>query len=513
MQSKVISWGVVAVIFLITLLPRLLIIGAPPATDEGIYAFNALMIHLNPKPGLLLPDFGTLNLYPMLLSWVFGVEWNHFIALRLVDAVIASLAGLLLYKLIVQESNNQFAGGLIAIATILTLNDPVFIQFGFKNSIFAAYIPLLIAILIGSKAQCTNSAWFAIGILIAISVLLREPFVVFAILGILVIYAKAGLNATLKYISGGITAALVASILIILLRGGIQSLLQAYFDVAILVDAMGVGKNIRSIDSLFIFLKNAIGLLILVCLVLSLYCFKKIQGEKLSHPGRYLFWGLLAISPLLEPSLKNGFPYHYAVCLIGLSGLIALGYRDGLLHFGTHTKLFAYLLILLIGITLLPKFKKVEDIYQKYTKHLTFNTLLADWPEKIVNQSNYLTITRAINHHANKDATLSVHGNFLGLIPLAKLKPPHYALSNLSYAYLFNDKSATKLHHLITSCPPDIVVITSSASRDFYEIFNVVVEDKQYKPVAYIPKSKTMNYGSFDGFVFKRMTDGEPCAL
>ncbi|PKO44127.1 MAG: hypothetical protein CVU29_10210 [Betaproteobacteria bacterium HGW-Betaproteobacteria-22] len=512
-MSRVSTSLLLLVVICSTLIPRLILIGAPPATDEGIYAFNALMIHLNPKPGLLIPDVGTLNFYPMLLSWVFGFEWNHFVALRLFDAVIASIAGLLLYKLIVQESRHQLAGSLIAIATILTLNDPVFIQFGFKNSIFAATIPLLMAILIGIKAQPTGKEWFGIGVLIAICVLLREPFVIFAILGVLFVYVKAGLNATLRYILGGITAALVALILIILLRGGVKSLLQAYFDVAILVDAMGGSKNIRSIDSLFVFFKNAIGLLILVCLVLSLYCFKKLQGEKLSHLGRYVFWILLATAPLLEPSLKNGFPYHYAVCLIGLSGLIALGYRDALFNFGAYTKFFTYGLIVLISITLLPKSKKIETIYQKYTKHLALYAPFADWPDKIVNQSNYLTITRAINNNSNKNATLSVHGNLLGLIPLTKLKPPHYTLSNLSYAYLYNEKSTKKLHHLITSCPPDVVVITSSASRDFYAIFNVVVESKQYKPIAYIPKSKEMNYGNFDGLVFKHIADGKPCAL
>ncbi len=216
-------------VFCATLIPRMLLIGGPPATDEGIYAFNALLVHLNPAPGGWLPDFGTLNLYPAMLSWVFGTDLNPFLLLRFADAIIAALAGVMLYRVLAHESGTPVAGACIAIACLLTLNDPVFVQYGFKNSIAAACLPMLLAISLGQQAdQQRRAPWFWCGVLMAVAVMLREPFVILALAGTFAAWARGGLRNAAAYAVGGILASALILLAIIGLRGGLETLVQSY---------------------------------------------------------------------------------------------------------------------------------------------------------------------------------------------------------------------------------------------------------------------------------------------
>jgi hypothetical protein len=504
----------------VALIPRLILISGPPATDEGIYAFNALMIHLNPEPGVLIPDFGTLSLYPMLLSWVFGFEINHFVMLRFCDAVFATIAGLILYKVILTVNGNKLHSAIITVVFLFTMSDPAFIQYGFKNAITVASIPLLTAILIGLQPQPMGILkWFGCGVLMAMAVMLREPFVVFALLGTFAVFVRADLRASIAYIAGGIAASFIILLIIIIMRGGFSALIQSYVEVGQFMHEIAYQRSTLLVTSTSIFIKNAFGVLLVAGSVL-LVKFLTIAKERQFHSQywQYIFWLILALAPLIEPMLKNGYPYHYATSLIGLSGIVALGWRDIAQSKAIQKKWVVLMLSIFVFISLMPKLKKLNDHALKYSTGISYLQMFTDWPATTIQQSNYLLIANKIRQqimqdHTLKDATLSIHGSMLGLISLAGLSPSRPDIAHLSYKFINIGKNKNMLRQQIYECPPHFIVLTNSSPfRDTGTLSDVVRSMPEYALVDVVSKSASRNYGSFDGAIFKWMPSNNKCS-
>lgn len=484
-----------------TLIPRLMMLGAPPATDEGIYAFNSLMIYLNPPPSYVLPELGTLSLYAAILSWVFSLDINHLILLRALDAVVATLAGWLLYQVISYESKSKVAGAVISVIFLITVNDPVYIQYGFKNSIAAASLPLLAAIAIGQRIKLNDSfGWLSVGGLAAIAVLLREPFVVLAIAGLLAVYFRAGWKGVLSYIVGcGLTGGVVL-LGIILMRGGYQNLIQSYSDLALGYQEMAYQRKALLESSSIAFAKNAISALMLSIISIIWIVLASTKKDAFARLG---FWLLLASSPLLEPLLKNAYPYHYATSLFGLAGVVALGWRVFSETRGNDSKP-TYLIVFFAVLFLIPKFGKFNDIYTQYSSKLGTQKSSIDWPVSTVLQSNYLLIAEHIHTHSQSNPTLAINGSMLGVIPLAKAKPSSPELAHLSYRYIYNQKDKNRLKIEIEGCPPTFIVLTNSSPFQDAKVLNAIVKSiPEYRLSAYVPESNTRHYGSFDGAIYK----------
>lgn len=477
-------------------------IGAPPATDEGIYAFNTLMIHLNPPPGKWLPELGTLSLYQAMMAWVFSFDTNHFVLLRLLDALLASLAGLMLYQVTSFESNSKVAGALIAIIFLLTLNDPVFIQYGFKNSIFAASLPLLAAIAIGQRIPVKDSiGWFSVGGLVAIAVLLREPFVVFAVAGVVAVLMIGGREALRSYTLGGMVVGGLILLAMVLMRGGYHHLLQSYSDLALTFQEISYQRVSLFKTSTISFLKNAISVLLLF--VISIYW---IVLAGLKHPTLYYrlaFWLMLATVPLLEPLLKNGYPYHYASSLFGLAGVVALAWRAISNTNNFHRRsiiLFAFIVMFF----LIPKLIKFNEIYIQYTAQLGNAHTSIDWPLNTVQQSNYLLIAQHIHTQNDESPTVAINGSMLGIIPLTKAKPIKPELAHLSYRYIQIKKNKERLKAEIEACAPEFIMLTNSSPFNDTNVLNAIVKGiPEYRISAYIPASNARHYGSFDGVIYQ----------
>lgn len=511
MSFKAWQPALVAIVICATLIPRLMLIGAPPATDEGIYAFNTLMIHMNPSPGAVLPDLGSLSLYQAMLAWVFSFDINHFVMLRLMDAVIASLAGIALYQVIKYESASKLAGAVIAVVFLLTMNDPVFIQYGNKNSIAAASLPLLTAIALGQRTEKPDKIrWLCVGALVAVSVLLREPFAVFSLAGLLVVYLRAGREATAAFAIGGGFAGGLILLAIVLMRGGYSNLIQSYADLSLVYEDISYQKYALLQSSPIAFANNATSILLLsaVSMILILYEARK---NAVLYP-RLGFWLLLAVVPLLEPLLKNGYPYHYASTLFGLAGLVALAWRVYSYNHSFSKKPYLVFVAFFAGVLLLPKFVKYSQTYSKYTSHFDAYNLLDDWPESTVKQSNYLMIAEHIRTEAKGKATVAINGSMLGVIPLAKARPSRPDLAHLSYSYLHNGKDANRLRSQIYECPPEFILLTNSSPfKDTKVLSGIVNSIPEYRLSTYIPPSYGRHYGSFDGAIFKWTGMPKPC--
>ena len=510
MNAGVLRALLIILVFSATLIPRLLMIGAPPATDEGIYAFNSLMIYLNPPPGNLLPELGTLSLYQALMAWVFSYDINHLVLLRALDALVASIAGFMLYQVTSHESNSKLVGAVIAIIFLISLNDPVFIQYGFKNSIAAASLPLLAAIAIGQRAKgVVTTVWFAAGALVAIAVLLREPFAIFAIAGVLVVYVRAGFRAMCAYLLGGVLMGGLILLLMILMRGGYQNLIQSYADLALTFQQIAYQKHALLQSSVAAFAKNALSVLMLS--VVSIYWVLLAGTIKPVYVYIMGFWLLLATAPLLEPLLKNGYPYHYASTMFGLAGLVSLGWR-AYLETKTEYSRITIFIIFLAMLFLTPKITKFNGVYTQYTAQLGSKNAPINWPQSIVQQSNYLLIAEYIHTHSQGNPTVAINGSMLGVIPLAKAKPSSPELAHLSYRYIYSNQDKKSLRAEIKACPPEFIMLTNSSPFQDTKVLNKIVKSiPEYRLSTYIPPSKTRHYGSFDAAIYQWTAKSRDC--
>ncbi len=149
---------VILVALLAVALPRLMVVGGLPTTDEGFQAYYAQIMHASLAGGHGLPDTGPLMFYSLLVNWVFAFGANPMIALRLVDMLVAVAAGYALYRVIEVESRSRLGALLIALLFLFTMNHPTFTQHGFKNSIHAAYLPLFAALWLGLTAPANATA-------------------------------------------------------------------------------------------------------------------------------------------------------------------------------------------------------------------------------------------------------------------------------------------------------------------------------------------------------------------
>lgn len=516
MTRRLYSLLILAAVFCATFIPRMMLIGGPPATDEGIYAYNAWLIHLAPQPGGLLPDSGTLNIYPALLSWIFALDLNHFLALRFADAILAAFAGMMLYWVLANESGSQTAGAVIAVGWLLTMNDPVFIQYGFKNSIAFACLPMLTAILIGQNTgQRQSLPWFWCGALLATAALLREPFVSLALAGTVAVLVRGGPKGAAAYAAGGTITAALGMLCIISMRGGYEQLLQSYIDTGKMLSGIAYQQQALLETSPWTFAKNATGALLVSASMLIILACNAVSPRSVTQPSRILFWLALAITPLIEPMLKNGFPYHYATSLIGLAGLTALGWQTIQRHYPHRTSPGMAILILAFGVLLIPKLHKLYENHTRYTAALNPLTPFADWPSSTVRQSNYLLIAETIRRQAGTDATIAtiaISGSMLGIIPLTGLRPSRPDLAHLSYLYLHSGNNPKAFKSKLSTCLPDFVLLTNSSPfRDTRTLETAINELQGYIPAGYIPKSATRHYGNFDGAIFRWSAGPRPC--
>lgn len=332
------------------LYPRIMHLGGYPATDEGVYAYYSQIIYNSLSSGNGLPNYGTLALYPALLSWVFQFDFNYLFSLRIIDMLMATISGYLLFYISYKESKNIYVAALLATVYLFAANQPIFVQHGFKNSFSAAIIPALVAIIVGQNSQWQHPIkWYFCGALLSVSILLRETFVPFAMLGFISIFFSYGLKNALRYSFGGIIAGTAILFSIVKLRGpgGFESLIHSYQDAYILYESLSSKRIDLFLQNGATSIKEAAWAVITSILLIITFPFLFLKQVPSSF-SRILFWFAAATIPLLEPLIKIGFPYHFSLSLIGLCGLSSVISRELLATF--KSIFFAiFLAIFLVG--------------------------------------------------------------------------------------------------------------------------------------------------------------------
>lgn len=495
------GWGLLAVL-ISTVYPRTLSLGAFPHMDEGFYAYWAQFVHQSLSQGQGLPDAGGFMLYPLLLSWLCALPGNTFVWLRLADMLVAAWAGWLFCRLLVRESQSVTGGILLALAFLTAMNRPAVIDEGFKNSIFAAYIFLLLALDLVRAQDAHSPRWFAVGVLTALSVLLREPFAVFAVAGAAAIWVGYGVRALWRYVAGGCLGGILILALVGFLRGGVAELIQSYVQAGAVYSA-DAGQT----WSLFVHsgLKSLIAfwpLLLLTMGAAIVFWRQTARGSR----GRAWFWLAMALLPLLEPLSKPGFVYHFAVALPGCAGLCALGWSK-FPHTSPRLRrkgVIALCLAWFIMVLALPGIGQAR---------MTLDTLRSfpspGWPEKYISESNTLLAGKAVRAVLPSDGSLSISGFMFFLYPVTGALPPCPAMSDLSRTFIFSGYDPSRFENMLRKAPPDVLVI-AEAHADHAAVFtkelqNAVTKTGLYVRAAEIPVDKKKDYGWIGCTVYRRV--------
>jgi len=464
-----------------------------PEMDSGHYTFLAQYFYK------MLPNISSevpLSLYSLFASWVYGFEINQWMALRWIDLCVAVIASIIFFKIIIKESASLPFAFIILIPTFLIMNDYVNIRYGFANGIWASYVPFFAALLISQNINKDSYyAFYFIGALAAFGVLLREPLLPYFIVGGVSILIGYGWKALLKYAVGAFLLGFSIVVPNLMLRGwdlfgfvdGYSYLGKILAEFALLES----GKFFRS--GLFMASEFWYGLILVFFSVF--YIAKNFLLDNKINLGRFAFWLAIALVPMIEAYTKYTLAYHFAQCIPGFVGFIALTWKY--LSSNESKKIQRYSITLIYLLCFLGAYPKLKIIYNNYNDERTlknaYNQLWTDtWknPETIT-ASNYLIAADTIRQLSNKDSTLALGGGFsAGLFPLTGLLPPTYRFQDLRsfYANLeFNEDLFVK--HLKEHQPtiimptkqsiPGIKILTRAIQRTgLYELVAIV----EYKP-------------------------------
>lgn len=514
------SFWISFVILISTVYPRIVALGNFPHMDEGVYAYWGMLIHQSLAQDQGLPDAGGFSLYPLLCSWVFSLPGMPLLWLRLADMLAAVWAGWLFCRLMVKESGSRVVGLLLSLAFLCAMNRLNVIDAGFKNAIFAAYIPLFLALRLCQKPlRASSPHWYAVGALTALAVLLREPFAAFALLGLFSIWFGWGFDAAWRYAVGGGLTGLSILILVVAGRGDLASLVHYYVNLSEVyaAESWRIGKKFiwNGLSSLVSFV-GPLGLTLVsggVFVMARRLCRTEqpITGHK-----RMLFWLAAALLPLLEPLCKVGFIYHFAVCLPGCAGLCALAWQR-IEHCPPLSRLkrrgvalaFLACVFALMGLPAPAKFGMTLDVVRQYPS--------TDWPEHYVSQSNTLLTAKALHDILPVDGMLSTSGHTFFLYEVLGVLPPTegsfapqdiFHLSDLSRAYLALGKDASRLAEALRANPPDALAVGFTYSDHEPAFVDGVLEAVQrsglYELVTTIPVDKTKNYGWMGYHIYRK---------
>jgi hypothetical protein len=366
---------------------------------------------------------------------------------------------------------------------------------------------LYAVILFLSEPQASASRYFAVGVLVALGVLLRETLLLFAVLGAVAIFAERGARGLKYYVAGGLAAGSLILILAIVMRGsgGVSSFISGYVDTGAAYGAVGdlrwyLFKSSGQLAAQAAAAGLVMSLAATACIVIA-----SIRGRTTTYRKSFVFWAAVTLIPFVEPLTKLGLPYHFSWSLIGLCAITSLGW-SACQFTGRAQKLICSCLCIGISLVLVwPQLNFQRNIFLTLTYPAFKETHGKYWAEGSIQHSNYLLMADQISRIAPANATLSSSGAMLILYPLTGLRPPCYGVSNLTFTAvtLHFDEKAVK--RAIESCPADVVVETGRKDLPGrLAVEQAIRELPQYRPAGTVDVSAARHYGLFGAEMFLR---------
>ncbi|MBQ7457476.1 MAG: glycosyltransferase family 39 protein [Desulfovibrio sp.] len=447
----------------------------------------------------MLPDYGTLNLYSLLLSPLVALPGNLFLWVRLFDLVVAVLMAALFYRCVERESGESSLTPFLCLLCLLCMNAADCIDGGCKNSFFLAYLPLFGALLLSD--QKTTVAFFGAGVLTALGVLVREPFAIYAVVGVFAVFLGHGLKKAFWYCLGGIMTGICVIGIVACFRGGIAGLAAAYLRSGSIIGAESghvLTNALRGGWRCFVDFWP----FLVVSVAGIVWSFR----SKVELPRKKVyFWIALIVAPLPEIFGKISFLYHYSMMFPAIAGLDALclaasGKKvEQKRHKGEQ--LSCVLVIVLLVITV-PSWEIVETVklYQ------TYPTLT--WSKDEKEQSNTLI---AADHILRLGGTsLSVSGFMHFLYPATRKLPPKPGMDDLSRFFIFHALNHAETLSDLVKNSPDIVAIGYTSPFEnhvvmFTEDLRMILDHSGlYTLAAYVPLDETKDYGWIGCYIYRR---------
>lgn len=338
-----------------------------------------------------------------------------------------------------------------------------------------------------------------IGALLAITILLRETFLPFAVAGAIAVLLQRGFRPFLQFAAGGIVAGLLIIGLIITSRGGIIPLLESYRHAANMYISVADQRTALFFSSGTQFWQEA-KLAIAIATIGFFATLVRSLGRKSKTSLLKLgFWFATALIPLIEPALKIGFPYHFSVCLPGLAGLTALGWRNLCSDSQQNLRLrlaYSAILIAVLAMFIIPRISIFWNNWPQ-SREMLVNLRNRYWPSTLTDQSNYLMAAEIIRQAVPSGGTAAVSGYMYALYPLTGLLPPKPELTNLTNTILNMNLSEHHFRETLLHCPPDIVMTTSRTDwPGSQEILATVRNTGIYKEIAEVPIDPGRHYGT-----------------
>jgi len=472
----------IALAILTTGFLRLQLFSGVPEPDDGFYIFRSQYIYYALTHGQDLKTM-TLALYQFMTAWVYGLDVNQYILLRLLDGLVAVVASVIFFKVILKESRSPLFAVILATSLFIIMNDIKFIVYGFHNSIWAAYLPLFSALLIWQNANKEDKySFYLIGGLVSLGVLLREPFLPFFLLAAIAIFIGYGRRVLIKYLIGSALIGFSVLGLVLMFRGwDLLDLINSYRSIAGVINGGAFHLPFTIIKKTwFILITASISFIYLI----KLYC----ADKKSVNINRVYFWLAVALLPVVEYYSKLGLPYHMANTLIGFSGLTAMGWQY---LEKQESKTINRSSIIIIGllslIVILPTINrtliKSSNIYGPIDAIKWAKASDSFRGDQMIERSQYLKVAAKVYGLSREDSTLAVSGYWRAIFPLTGLLTPIYKLADLRMLYLKHNYDENKIIEVIKKYQPTIIISSKGAWRGEADIPGIIEKTNLYEKV------------------------------
>ena len=480
---------------------RLQLLSGLPEIDGGFYTSAARHIYLSLTNGDPILSI-TLHLYQFMSSWVYSLEVNQYVLLRLIDGLIAIAASIILFKVILKESGSTVFTFILMTTLLIIMNDVEIILYGFRNSIWAAFLPLFSSLLIWQNSSKEDKySFYLIGGLVSFGILLREPFLPFFIFAGIAILIGYGWRVLVKYLIGSAVSGFSILGFVLMFRNwDLIDLFNSYFFIGASIQNAGWKFPVHTII-------NANWFLICTASASILYLIKLYLDKKLINLNRFYFWGILVIIPLIEYWSKLGLEYHLANCLIGLAGLSALGWKYLSNNASIRVKRSSLIILSLTSMfIILPMVNnyivKKDRIFTISEAIRWINTSDSFRSKNMVERSQYLKVASKVYGLSRENSTLAADGHWEAILSLANLSVPrssvtgltNYRLIALRTEYRASGYDKNKIVQLIKEYRPTIILTSGKNTvtwKGAEAIPEIIIATNLYERVGHVPQQFT----------------------
>lgn len=426
-------------LFLLVIAIRVALIGSAPYADEGHYAAAAYFQYLGYTKGQFAPDsfippFGGLELYPLLASWIYFIPAEPYFLLRVADALYAAFSGVMLYKYLHLATGQNLPSYLAAVLTIVAVNHPEFIEAGARNPIQLATLLIYCSLYLLERDQ--GRRIFLPAICLAAAVLIREPFVMFAGIVVLLVWFQIGMRKAIGFFLVATIFATLVIFSVAILKGGIASGVATMFDAYAHSPVTNSDFNLTLSERV----QRLLGHVTIVQTVLA-FCmpvfivgiFSPLLAPSFRNKKTlrlYIIGVGLFLAPLIEILSKKPYPYHLAQMFIGFGIFASFGFA---VFFESTRRILPYwpvtswclLVFLPFGhIFLAQDYFRTMRHAAGWSLHFAPVMVLGNWSSPVVNDSYYLKIAAIVRRYSMPgSAILSTSYNvypLTGTVPVTR---------------------------------------------------------------------------------------------